>query len=217
VNSSPSSDGAVLSKRVSSPYDSTVARSSIDILQRMENAVEKVRQRLTRAAGALQQARIPYAVVGGNAVAAWVATVDEAGVRNTQDVHIMVRRADFPAVKSVLEGASFVYRCAAGLDLFLDGPAASPRHAVHVIFADELVRQGEPAPNPGIDESTDLGAFRVINLDALVRIKLTAYRDKDRTHLRDLVDIGLIDQSWTSRLPAALAARLQSLLDSPEG
>ena len=62
-----------------------------------------------------------------------------------------------------------------------------------------------------------MGAFQVLDLEALVRIKLTAFRDKDRTHLRDMIGIGLIDQSWTKRLPLALGARLQLLLDSPEG
>jgi hypothetical protein len=33
-------------------------------------------------------------VAGGNAVAAWVATVDPSAVRNTQDVDILLRRAD---------------------------------------------------------------------------------------------------------------------------
>ena len=56
-----------------------------------------------------------------------------------------------------------------------------------------------------------------MTLEALVRMKLTAYRDKDRTHLRDLIDVGLIDRSWCGRLPAELATRLQSLLDNPEG
>ena len=54
-------------------------------------------------------------------------------------------------------------------------------------------------------------------LDALVRMKLTSYRDKDRTHLRDMLDVGLIDQSWVGRLPPELAARLQALIDNPEG
>jgi hypothetical protein len=59
---------------------------SADLLQRMVDAVELVRQRLVRAATALGGAGVQYAVAGGNAVAAWVATVDRAGVRNTQDV-----------------------------------------------------------------------------------------------------------------------------------
>src|SRR5271157_3511844 len=52
-------------------------------LERMVRAVEKVRIRLLRAATALEQAKVPYAVVGGNAVAAWVSRVDESAVRNT--------------------------------------------------------------------------------------------------------------------------------------
>jgi hypothetical protein len=39
---------------------------------RVRDAVENVRRRQLRAAGALQQAAVPYAVVGGNVVAAWV-------------------------------------------------------------------------------------------------------------------------------------------------
>jgi hypothetical protein len=56
--------------------------------------VAKVRERLLRATVALNQAGIPYAVVGGNAVASWAATVDEGAVRNTRDVDLLVRRSD---------------------------------------------------------------------------------------------------------------------------
>ena len=47
-------------------------------------------------------------------------------------------------------------------------------------------------------------------------MKLTAFRDKDRVHLRDMLDVGLIDASWLARLPASLAERLQELIDHPE-
>ena len=50
---------------------------------RMIAAVEAVRERALRATTALREAEIPYAVAGGNAVAAWVARVDQAAVRNT--------------------------------------------------------------------------------------------------------------------------------------
>lgn len=183
----------------------------------MVDAVELVRQRLLRASAALRGAGVPYAVVGGNAVAAWVATIDSTAVRNTQDVDVMIRRADLSAARAAMEAAGFVYRHAAGLDLFLDQPGASARSAVHVIFSGEVVKPGEPAANPDVGESAELGAFRVINLDALVRIKLTAFRDKDRTHIRDMIGVGLIDASWISRLAPVLAARLQQLLDTPDG
>jgi hypothetical protein len=46
---------------------------------------------------------------------------------------------------------------------------------------------------------------------------LKTFRDKDRTHLRDLLEFGLIDANWCERFPPELAARLQILIDSPEG
>ena len=60
-------------------------------------------------------------------------------------------------------------------------------------------------------------AFRVLRLDALVRMKLTSFRDKDRVHLRDLIEVGLVDQTWCDRLPPQFAARLKELLDHPDG
>lgn len=186
-------------------------------LERIVRAVEKVRQRLLRAAAALRAANVPYAVAGDYAVALWVSRVDEAAVRNTQDVDVLLRRQDFDAAKAALESAGFVYRHVAGLDAFLDGPAAKPREAVHIVFANEKVRLQEDPPNPDVSQSEDAGPFRVIALDALVRIKLTAFHDKDRTHLRDLIDVGLLDAQWLAQLPPFLADRLRQLLDNPEG
>ena len=143
--------------------------------------------------------------------------VDEAAVRNTRDVAILVRREDLTGVKAALEHAGFVYRHAAGADLFLDGPTAKPRDAVHVVFANELVRPSEPLPNPDVSEAEETDLFRVISLEALVRIKLTAFRDRDRTHLRDLIDVGLLGADWVPKLPPPLADRLRQLLNTPEG
>src|SRR6516162_7698871 len=121
--------------------------------ERMVTAVEKVRDRLVRAAAALEQAKIPYAVVGGNAVAAWVARVDESAVRNTQDVDIILRRSDLEAAKKALGAAGFTYRHSASVDMFLDGPQAKARDAVHVVFAGEKVRPEYALPVPDVTES----------------------------------------------------------------
>jgi hypothetical protein len=186
-------------------------------LEKMVRAVERVRERLLRATAALEHAKIPYAVVGGNAVAAWVMRVDESAVRNTQDVDILLRRDDLEAAKAALEGAGFHYRHSAKMDLFLDGPKAKDRDAVHVVFEGEKVRPNELLPNPDVADAESAGPYKIVSLRALVQIKLTAFRDKDRTHLRDLLDVGLIDATWGQYYPAGLAARLQQLVDTPEG
>jgi hypothetical protein len=183
----------------------------------MVRAVEKVRERLLRAAAALEQAGVPYAVIGGNAVAAWVVRVDEAAVRNTQDVDLLLRRGDLEAAKAALMAAGFFHHETLGVEMFLDGPQASARDAVHVLFAGEKVQEDYALPAPDVSESAAGAAFRVLNLEALVRMKLTSFRRKDQVHIQDMIGVGLVDASWVGRFPPALAARLQELLDDPNG
>lgn len=190
---------------------------------RMEAGIEKVRLRLLRAAAALRAADLPYAIVGGNAVAAWVSRVDEAAVRNTRDVDILVRRADHAKIRVALEGVGFVYRQLSALgragkmDVYLERDSVKVRDALHVIWAEEKITPDSPetAPDPAGAEET--GGFALVPLAALVRMKLSAFRDKDRMHLRDLLEVGLIDQSWLTRLPVPLAERLRLLLEDPFG
>ena len=59
--------------------------------------------------------------------------------------------------------------------------------------------------------------FRLINLDALVRMKLTSFRRRDQKHLLDLLDVGLIDVSWLPWLPTELVERHREIIEDPEG
>ncbi len=185
-------------------------------LERMVRAVEKVRIRLLRAATALEQAKVPYAVVGGNAVAAWVARMDETAVRNTQDVDILLRRGDLETAKNALAAAGFVYRHVKGVDMFLDGPEAKARDAVHVVFSGEKVRPEYLLPAPDVTDAEQTPEFRLLNLEPLVRMKLTSFRRKDQVHVLDLAEVGLVDESWVNRFPPELSERLRELLDSPD-
>jgi hypothetical protein len=185
--------------------------------QRMIEAVQAVRERALRATAALERAGIPYAVAGGNAVAAWVSRVDRAAVRNTQDVDILVRRCDFDRIKVALESVGFVHATVMDVTCFIDGPGGSPRDAVYLLFAGEKVRESYPLPTADVAERELADDYHVVGLEALVRMKLNSFRDKDRMHLRDLIDLGLIDASWLPRCVPEHAARLQQLLDDPDG
>jgi hypothetical protein len=78
-----------------------------ELWNRMERAVEKVNERLRKTVGILESAKVPYAVIGGHAVRAWVAQVDEAALRTTQDVDILVRPSDLPAMISAMTAAGY--------------------------------------------------------------------------------------------------------------
>lgn len=187
-----------------------------DILDRMERAVAKVRERLLRATAALNQAGVPYAVVGGNAVASWVATVDEGAVRNTRDVDLLVRRSDLPAITTALEQAGFVHAEVLDVVMFRDGAEGKPSEAVHLLFAGEKTRPDDPLPAPEIQTVNDPANFRVIALESLVEMKLLANRRKDQVHILDMIGVELIDRSWLPKLPPELAERLRQILDTPD-
>jgi hypothetical protein len=186
-------------------------------LERMVQAVEDIRRRLLKATAALEAAGVPYAVVGGHAVAAWVTRVDKAAVRSTQDVDILLRRADLGRARRVLEESGFFYRETMDVHMFLDGPDASPRDAVHIVFAGEKVQDDYASAAPEVQESVAADRYRVVDLEPLVRMKLTSYRRKDQVHLLDLIQIGLITDTWPMRFDAPLRSRLRELLDDPEG
>ncbi len=180
-------------------------------------AAEKVKERLRRATRALDAAGVPYAVAGGNAVAEWVGRIDEEAVRNTRDVDLLVRRADLPAARAALEATGFVYHHLLDIDTFIDGPQGKPSAGIHILFAGEKVRRDDEHTLPDIDESERAVEFQVVNLEALLLMKLIAYRLKDRVHILDMIGVGLLDATWPARFPAPLGDRLQRLLDDPNG
>ena len=129
--------------------------SGEELWNRMERAVERVNERLRKTVTILENANVPYAVVGG--------------------------------------------------------------HAVHVVLTGEIVKPDDFDPNPDIEPTTLANNFKTITLEALVRMKLNSHRDKDRVHVRDMISVGLIDESWLARYPNPIRTRLKELLDDPNG
>ena len=104
------------------------------------------------------------------------------------------------------------------------GPVASIRRAAAYLNnqlhpsggsgAVSVVRAEYLLPAPDVTESEAGPEFTVAALDALVRMKLTSFLLKDKVHLLDLLDVGLIDETWCDRFPPALGARLRELLEA---
>ena len=185
--------------------------------ERIERAVQKVKDRLERVTTALDAAEIPYAVIGGNAVQIWVAQVDEAAVRNTRDVDILLDRDRLDDAITALAKVGFVYQVVTEIPMFLDGPEGTPRDAVHIVFAGEKVREDYAELAPRLDQCERPQGFSTLPLEDLVRMKLTSHRLKDRVHLLDMLSIGLIDETWPKKFAPGLQSRLQALIDNPDG
>ena len=101
--------------------------------------------------------------------------------------------------------------------MFLDGPNAKARDAVHVVFAGKKVREDYPESVPAIDQYELMDDTRTLPFEQLIAMKLTSYRRKDQVHLLDMISIGLLDESWLDRLSPELRLRLEELLNDPDG
>jgi len=180
-------------------------------------AVDRVEKRLRRVTAALDAAGIAYAVVGGNAVATWVASVDPSATRATKNVDLLVQRADLDRITEAIQGLGFQRQDLRTLVLFIDPDEPSRRAGVHLVWADERVRPSYLFPAPSVGEAVrDPEGFLVLSLPAIVRMKLTSLRAIDHAHVEDLLRIGLIDADVTSKLPEELRKRLANIEASLE-
>ncbi|HUU84007.1 MAG TPA: hypothetical protein VM243_10940 [Phycisphaerae bacterium] len=175
-------------------------------------AVDRVEKRLRRVTEALDAANVPYAVIGGNAVATWVGRADPGATRATKDVDLLVRRSDDDRVTQAMTTLGFKRHDLRRMVLFVDPDEPSKRSGVHLVWADEFVRPSYPCPAPSVDEAVrDPEGFLVLDLAALVRMKLTSCRDIDRVHIADLTSVGLIDEAIRNHLSPELRARLDDI------
>lgn len=175
-------------------------------------AVDRVERRLRLTTSALDAAGVPYAVIGGNAVAAWVGRVDPSATRATKEVELLVRRADSDRISAVMASLGFHREDLRRLVLFVDPEEPSKRSGIHLVWAGEKVRPSYATPAPETSEAVrDPEGFLVLDLPALVRMKLTSFRDIDRVHIADMLAVGLIDERVRAGLMGELRQRLEQL------
>jgi hypothetical protein len=189
-----------------------------DVFDRYWAAMDELALREQRITAALREHGVPYALIGGQAVIAWVSTIDPRATRTTKDIDILLKRQDLARAKIAAATAGFDYFEVMGVGMFLDKVDPRPSTGVHIVWADEIVRPGDAVPAPSIEDAAILQQNKsVISLEALVKMKLTAYRLHDQVHIQDMLNVGLIDASWCAKLPPQLAERLQRLIDMPQG
>jgi hypothetical protein len=173
-----------------------------------ETRVEKLYDLAQRIEQAFSAAGLEYRVVGGLAAYLYVEERDPDAGRLTRDIDVAVRREDLPKIAQAVEPLGLEYRHVAGIDMLVQAGQPSARRAVHLIFTGEKVRDEYPERVPEIGAYRRVGGIRLMPLADLVRMKLTSFRAKDETHLKDLDEAGLITPEVEADLPAVLRERL---------
>ena len=160
-------------------------------------------QELCEAAG------VDYRVVGGMAVFLHLTGVEAVPTRATNDVDIAIERSALLRLANAAPAHGLEYRHVAGVDMLVEVARPKARSAIHLIFVREKVRPGdlEPIPDFSAPVRTVEGVLLAPIAD-LVRMKLTSFRLKDKIHIQDLDQAGLITSEIESGLSDTLRERL---------
>ena len=192
-----------------------VVNVPIELLERVAMSVERIHERMLRTSRTLKAAGVPFAVIGGNAVAIWVESVDRDAARTTKDVDIVIRRSDLSRAAVAMAAAGFELTEIDGVTMFLEKGDPMPSRAVRVLFVGEKVRPHYRYSVPPCDnllQSVD--GVPAIGLDELLVMKLQSNRACDRAHVIDLYHIGLLSEVVIQRIPQDLQPRLREIIES---
>jgi hypothetical protein len=178
-------------------YVNTFFEVRVQQLFELANLVEQV----------FVSAGLEYRVVGGLATYLYVEEAEPDAGRLTKDIDIAVRREDIEKIAKAAEPFGLQYRHAAGVDMLVrKGEPA--RRAVHFVFTGEKVRPDYLDATPEMGPHRTIKGIRLVPLPDLIRMKLTSFRLKDQTHLKDMDEAHLITPEIEAVLPQALSERL---------
>jgi hypothetical protein len=158
---------------------------------------------------AFASAGLEYRVVGGLATYLYVEEREPDAGRLTRDIDITVRREDLDAIAKAVEPFGLQYRHVAGVDMLVQTGQPSARRAVHMIFSGEKVSEEYAEAAPQMGAFRTLHGIRLVPAEDLIRMKLTSFRSKDETHLKDLDEAGVITPEIEARLTPVQQALLR--------
>jgi hypothetical protein len=179
-------------------------------------AAESIRELQARIIRVLRDSSITFALSGSNATFAWIADIDEAAVRQYRNIELIIDRRDGEHVTERLSQLNLLPDKAPFQIYFRERYTQRKRWAHRALFAGEQVAGGQCCV-PSLSNVIWLRNAPIIGLKQLVTFQLSRWYLDDQVDLRDLIEVGLVEATWLTWLPAALASRLKELLDNPDG
>ena len=159
----------------------------------------------------LQDAGVPFEIVGGVAVNAHIFASHRSRSFVTRDIDVLIHRNDL--AQAAQAAGTLGYRARKMMVGYtLIRPEQDLAEAVHLIFVGEKSKSTQPLPHPDLhpEEKQLLGiTIPVAPLQDLLRMKLNSLRPKDLVHIEILDEAGLITPALEQGLPAALRERLE--------
>lgn len=165
---------------------------------------------LRKLTGRLDDEHIPYALIGGMALAA------HGFVRMTQDVDILLTVQGLALFRERLVGRGYVAAFPGALKSFRD---TESRVRLEIITTGEFPGDGKPKrvsfPDPST-ASADRDGIRVITLEKLIELKLASgmtapHRLRDLADVQDLIQALHLPVDFADRVDASVRGKFREL------
>src|SRR5487761_1293393 len=115
-----------------------------------ESAMYNLLDELEQIVKILNQANVPFQVIGGMAVNAHLVSCRQASrAFVTRDIDLLVQRNDLPTIVEAAEAAGYKGRKIMGGHMLIR-PGQQPGEAVHLVFSGERSRSDNLLPHPAI-------------------------------------------------------------------
>ena len=125
--------------------------------------------------------------------------------RLTRDVDVAIDRSDLQRISNVAEEFGFRYQHVAGIDMPVDAKEPKKRSDAHLLLV-ESSRFSEP--------TITAEGILLAPVSHLVRMNLTSFRLRDKTHVIDMDSVGLITPEIEAALSGPLRRRLQQVREA---
>jgi hypothetical protein len=170
------------------------------LFQAYDNHLDQLTAVAERVCRVLREAGIEYRIVGGLAVLFHVGSRDPLAARLTKDVDLAVDRADVPRITEAVRGLGLEYRHVAGVDVLVAIASPKTSSAVHLVFVHDF-------SEPTVSER----GIVLASAAEIIRMKLTIFRQGDKTHIIDMDSVGLITPEIEAALSEPLRERLEKV------
>jgi len=164
--------------------------------------VEHLFESVRRLHAALTKAKADYRIVGGMAVFFQVSERDPDAARLTRDVNVVIDGSDLQRVAKAAEEFGFRHQHTAGIDMLVDAKEPKACSAVHLL-SDKSSGFSKP--------TVTAEGILLAPVSDLLRMKLTSFRLRDKTHVIDMDSVGLITPEIEAALSDPLRRRLQQV------
>jgi len=186
-------------------------------IEQLNAVMRDGRKQLDQAVESMTAADVPFALIGGKAVAAWIISADGVNDLGLRPIDLLIHERDADRALAALDIFGYAHRKYRTQILLRNSDKSWDRGAIRLAYAGAQVRPEDLRPLPTPEQSCLVEGYRCLELPTLVEMLLAQFRIIDKAHVRSLAENDLVNADWLDRIDPTMAKRLKAILEDPHG